>query len=128
MAKPLKIQTPLGKIYIENGILYADIQSTTIDLAMAKSHMELIQHQAGHLFQIPGVVDSTCVKPISKEVRDYFAKHETSAQTSAAAVILKSTLTRIAGNLFMQFNKPKYPMKFFTDRAKAVEWIREITR
>lgn len=121
------LQTPVAEVHLEDGILYTRLTNPSITLDDAKEHIRLSKERYGHLMPLPTIVDTTLSRNVSKEARDYFASADVSALTSCSAILLQSAFSRIAGNLFLQFNKPKYPTKLFTDKAKAIAWIREMT-
>ncbi len=46
----------------------------------------------------------------------------------AAAVVIKDDINNEIFNLFIDFNKPTYPIKAFDDFDKAYEWLKEETK
>jgi hypothetical protein len=72
----------------------------------------------------PVLVDMTNVKSMTREARLYFAGPETAAVQAAAALVIKSPLTRALGNFFMGLNKPLIPTRLFTSETDAVAWLR----
>ena len=63
-------------------------------------------------------------KPTKKEQRDFIAS-ELSSVVKAMALITSSPASRIIANLFFGFKPPAYPVKMFSDEAKATEWIKQ---
>ena len=56
--------------------------------------------------------------------RDAAASAEYFESVAALALHSKKMLEAIMGNLFLKINRPKVPTKFFDDREKALEWLR----
>lgn len=119
------IQTPMAEVYLEDGIIFMAFTHVDVTLEIAKAHVAVMHENFAHLFPLPVVVDTSKMRNVSKETRDFWASPENSQHTSCSAVLIQSAIARIAGNLYLQFNKPKYPTKLFTDKEKAVEWIRQ---
>lgn len=74
---------------------------------------------------MPRLVDIRLLKGASKEVRDYMGNDKTATgQISKAAILLGSAITKILGNIFIRFGKPPFETKLFTDRNKAIDWLK----
>lgn len=72
----------------------------------------------------PLLIDATEVKSITKEARDYFSMNNRESKVVAFAILIKSPLSKIIANFFMGLNKPRVPIKIFTEENKATEWCR----
>jgi hypothetical protein len=72
----------------------------------------------------PALVDMSDLKSMTREARLYFAGPETAKVESAAALVIKSPLTKAIGNFFMGLNKPIIPTRLFTTETEAVAWLR----
>ena len=72
----------------------------------------------------PLVVDIRDSNSIDKQCRDYYASDDYVRAYKACAILIGNEVSRIIGNFFMGFNKPKKTTKLFTDEAKAVEWLK----
>ncbi len=70
----------------------------------------------------PLLIDTTEIKSITKEARDYFSMKGRTSKVVAFAIIIKSPLSKIIANFFMGLNKPRVPLKIFNDIDKAEEW------
>lgn len=61
---------------------------------------------------------------VSREVRDYFARHpDNRAVTAAAAMVVQSALGRMIGNFFVGLNRSRFPQQVFDDELEARAWI-----
>ncbi len=64
------------------------------------------------------------VVSIKREAKELVASKDFKRQAVAQALLINSTGQKIVANFYLQFNKPHLPTKAFTDRDKALEWIR----
>ncbi|MDQ3048393.1 MAG: hypothetical protein M3R27_12660 [Bacteroidota bacterium] len=69
------------------------------------------------------IVDATSNASASKDARDYAAKIKPGDGRIAEALVITSTATKILGNLYINFNKPKIPTRIFSSEEKALEWL-----
>ncbi len=60
---------------------------------------------------------------IPKASRDY-SEQAFRGKIIAFAVLVKSGLSKIFGNMLMGFNKSDAPMKLFTNEEKAIAWLK----
>lgn len=60
----------------------------------------------------------------SKEHRDYFALPRAAKAISVGAMLVKSPITKIMGNMFINFTKPPYLVKLFTSEKDAMAWLK----
>ena len=63
------------------------------------------------------------VKTTSKEVRAFLSSAEGLQWCKACALIVDKGLSKMIGNLFLKFNRFGVPMKMFSEREKAMEWL-----
>lgn len=60
----------------------------------------------------------------SPEARAYIAKAESNPYASAEAYVIQSFSQKLVGNVYLQFNKPARPTRFFNSEEKAIEWLK----
>lgn len=128
MNQRLTLQTPLGEAYLEDGIIYTIIGAKEISLDMAKEHVRMLYEIWNDHLPAPVMSVLGDMKNISKETRDYLASEESTRNMRALALVVNSSLSKIVGNLFLQFSRPRIPNKLFTDKGKALEWLRQFKR
>jgi len=58
-------------------------------------------------------------------VREFYARR---AETKALALLIDSGFGRVAGNLFLSLNVPKFPTRLFTTEDDAVRWLKKVTK
>lgn len=118
------VETPYLKMWMEENILYA-VYTKNLDLTInvAKQCVsERIAFSEG--VSRVCIFDVTGVKSVTKEAREYLAS-EGAMYIKAGALLIKSALTRMLGNIFLLINKPYVPTKLFTDIKDAKEWLKQ---
>jgi hypothetical protein len=120
--------TDIAEVYVADGILYVKFLADELKIVETKAHIAAVKARFGEHLPLPGVIDNGKAKAASKEIRDYFASDEVGSVISASAIVMNSVVTKIAINLFLQFSKPKYPVKLFTEVDKAVEWANQFKK
>jgi len=119
------VATPTAKVWLgEDGIVrtnyFPNVEET---LADAKENIAtVVKVSKGKRY--PVLVGGRNVKSITREARAYYAGETTANAVYAAAILIGSPVSRMIGNFFMNFNKPKYPLKLFTSETDAIEWLK----
>lgn len=70
------------------------------------------------------LVNSGKYTTISKEALELSASPDFKQNTIAKALLIQELPHRIVGNFYMRFKKPAIKTKIFTDRAKALIWLK----
>lgn len=63
---------------------------------------------------------------INDDTRNYSASEEAAQYTLANAVLIDSLAKKILFNFYLKFNKPVRPIRAFTLRSNAFEWLLSI--
>ncbi len=64
---------------------------------------------------------------LSREARDYFARHpDNRAVTAAAAMVVQSAIGRMIGNFFVGLNRSRFPQQVFDNEGKARAWLASV--
>lgn len=119
-----KYSSPIANIHYKEGILYIKYLSADISLAELKAFVDDLLREFAEAIPVRILSDISAQKTPSKEVRDYLARPEIVKNLKASAIVANSTLSKIAGNLFLMFNRPNSPTKIFSDVAAAEAWLR----
>jgi hypothetical protein len=119
-----KVKTEYAQFWKEEGILYCTFsEKLDVDLHIAKACVrERINFSEG--ISYPCLIDMTNVRSVNKEAREYMAK-EGSQLIKAGALITKSSLARMIGNIFLAINKPAIPTKLFSEENAAIAWLKK---
>ena len=75
----------------------------------------------------PILVNLKEINSISKEARNHFSMQNHTPGVSAIAMLIKSPVSCIIGNIFLGFNKPVVPTQLFTRERAALSWLKQFT-
>jgi len=76
------------------------------------------------------LVNISQVKSVSRECRAFASSQDTHNFITRLALIVNSPVSRVIGNFFLGLNRPPFPLKLFTNKDEAINWlkIRRITQ
>lgn len=119
------VENDFMKFWIEDGILYSQFKKPTIgSLENIKVIIDL-RHEASAGEKQYWCYDFGGINSFDKESRDY-ADNNGQDYLHACAVILNSHITKFILNTFMRLKKPRVPLKGFTKKSEAVQWLNEL--
>jgi hypothetical protein len=61
----------------------------------------------------------------TKEAREYAAQESIRNRIKAQAIVLDNVATRIMANFYMKINRPRQPIKIFSDKKQAITWLQK---
>ncbi|MEO6302581.1 MAG: hypothetical protein ABIP51_05375 [Bacteroidia bacterium] len=70
------------------------------------------------------LVTSRHLSGVTKAAMELTARKDFAEQTIGKALLIESTGHKIVGNFYLRVNKPYIKTKIFSDREKAMEWLR----
>lgn len=112
------------RIIEEEGIFYMFYKIDKIDIEIAK---EIVAKRIQFTMESDALlfVDTSNLKSIDIESRDYFASKETFVNLRAIAIYANSNFTKFLSIFMLKINKSqtKLPRKLFFDKKKAVSWL-----
>lgn len=111
-----------------DGIIHLEIKD---DVEVAEEDIREMNAAVGKIGEgrkYPNLITVGKYTSVSKEARDFAASEEANIFTLADGYVLHSFHQKILGNFFMKFNKPKVPVRFFTEENEAVEWLKEFLK
>jgi hypothetical protein len=59
----------------------------------------------------------------NRRARKYYVSEEASRLKLAMAMVTRSSIQRMAGNLFLKLSKPPYPTRIFASTPEAIVWL-----
>lgn len=71
------------------------------------------------------LIDSGMMTHITKEARELLASKEFAQNSIAKALLVRSLGHRIVGQFYIRVNKPHVKTELFTDREKAIKWLKK---
>ncbi|MBJ6119024.1 hypothetical protein JAO76_12525 [Pontibacter sp. BT310] len=114
-------------MFIEDGILYIHYkQIENLDQHVAEDCVRARKAFTENK-DYPCLVDVISIKNFTKEARDYFA-NEGNEGIIANAILINSTVTKMMANFYIMVNKPTNPTRMFTDKAIALEWLKQFSK
>jgi len=114
--------TPIGEMWLEDGILWHRIDSETVSEEDARDVLRIVGELTGGR-PAPAVVDMRSIGFASKEARQKFAGSPESSYEIATGLVVSSSSSRIMAQAFLKLSKPDRPVGVFTDMAEAREWV-----
>jgi hypothetical protein len=59
-----------------------------------------------------------------REARAYYVSEEAAKYKIGMAMLAKSPMQRMLGNIFFRINRPPYASKLFSEEANALSWLK----
>ena|ERR1700741_449371 len=107
----------------ENGILCSIAKNVSQTVSEAKETMIAFKEIVGDR-KVCMLSDNSDSPPVNKEMRDYAAEVIPDL-VKAIAIMSRSSVGKMAANLFFSLKKQPYPVKFFNDEKEAKEWLKQ---
>lgn len=123
--EPKKITTSKFEVtLLENGIVENYIKAGIVVEAEDLEELKKISSDlAGHKpYMI--LVTSGELASFSKEARELSASKAFITNAEAKAIVVDSIAKKIIGNFYLKVNKPYLQTRLFSDREKALEWLK----
>ena len=93
-----------------------------INLEVAKEIVRVRQELSNYSPVLALIFNQGVVK-MDKKAREYFASMEGVKGIIAAAIVVGSPFTTFLANFFVSVNKPKMPVRVFSDAGDALKWL-----
>lgn len=108
---------------VENKVLELVFnRPTDLDISMALDTVDKRRVVTNNK-KVGVLITSKNLKSITKEARDYLSSNKSSDGLQAAAIVTESRIASVIANVFVYYNKPPLPIKIFSDKQKAVDWL-----
>jgi hypothetical protein len=115
------------KAWIEDDIIYGEYAyNLEMTLTIAMETVKIRRNLAGEK-PYPIIIDLHNLRSITKEARDFLAKGKAVESVIAIALISRTNLHKMIGNLYLTFSKPPVPTRLFNDKTEARVWIKQFT-
>lgn len=73
------------------------------------------------------LVTSTNFNSITAAARRITSSSEFVKRSLGKAMLVHNTATKLVAEFYIRVNKPAMPTQIFTDRKKAIDWLKELT-
>lgn len=111
-----------AEIWIEDGIVFNIYKpNLVLTLEVAKKLVE-DRLRVSNGVSRPLFADISELISVDRKARRYLSK-EGGELVNAGAFLVTSPISKFAGNVFMKIDKPTVPMRLFTSKDKAIEWL-----
>ncbi len=74
--------------------------------------------------KFPVLIDAGEFASVDKEVRIFSASAESNIYTLADAIAYCSLAQKLIADFYVKHNKPVVPTQIFSDKAKAIQWLK----
>ena len=117
------IDNEYNKIWINNGIMYAEYKpNTVVTLEVARNQVKDRQELAqGKAYPICGGIIN--LKKVSNNAREYLGTDEAMKGVICFAIVTSNPLQKMFGNFYLTFKKSVIPTKLFYSNDEAIRWI-----
>ena len=120
-----ELENDFIKFWIEDGILYSRFKKiSVIDLEKIKGIIDL-RTQISEGEDQYWCYDFDKIKSYNKDARDYAEIHGQD-HLKGCAVVFNSHIAKFVLNTFMTLKKPLIPLKGFTKKEEAVNWLKRL--
>jgi hypothetical protein len=110
----------------DDGILRCRIKPT--DLHTLEDAVENVRARLGLIGEarVPTLLDARATGAITRQAREHYTGPETARMTLGMAMLVGSPIGRIIGNFLIQVNRPRFPIRLFSDESEALRWLAEL--
>lgn len=120
-----ELENEFMRFWIDDEILYSEFKFPLgMDLDKIKKLIET-RHAISGTDKQYWCYDVAGGKEFSKECRDYVDIYGQEL-LHACALVIDSHIQKFLFNTYMKLKKPNIPFQVFTNRTKAVTWLREM--
>jgi hypothetical protein len=118
------LDTAYIRLELEDDILVATYKKgnkITVEVArdIVQARVKFTENRSvGVLLCNQGVISFT------KDARSYLSSPEGTRGIKAAAILTDTAATVMIGNFFIKVNQPPIPVKLFSNRVRAMEWLK----
>ncbi|MBN1850850.1 MAG: hypothetical protein JW932_19945 [Deltaproteobacteria bacterium] len=118
-----KIRVRIAEIQLcEDNLIHIDILPKA-EMVLEDSHEiydTVMKISDGKLY--PLLIDCRSIVSMERDARKRFSNEDV---VSAVALLVETPLSKIIGNFFVGLNKTTVPLKLFSSKTNALEWLEE---
>lgn len=121
-----RVKTSVSELYLdENGIIHVSfpIKDSKISLGDAREMYEKRVELSGNNMQQLLLSDMRTDPKPSREAQNFLRSQRVIDSTKAVAMLVGGTASKLLGNFFLGFSKKGYPVKLFTEKEDAINWL-----
>ncbi len=106
----------------EDGVLHCSCLEAPVSHESMVETVAIVKEKIGSR-KVCLLIDATYSQFMDKTTATY-AAHEFAGPGKAVAVYSKSTLGALSANAFFHFYPQKFPLRFFNEKEKALQWLK----
>lgn len=119
------INNDIVNIYFQEGVIFASYKpKLAIDLEIAKKTSQYRKQISERRGPMPVLADIRNLGKVSDEAREWLATKEANDMIPAMAILTNNPIQNLLANFYLMFSKPPMPTKLFTDKDKALRWLK----
>ena len=122
-----EVENDFIKFWIEDNILHSQFKKPTIGTLENIKAIISLRHEVSAGEKQYWCYDFGGIKSFDKVARDYADKHGQD-NLHACAVVLNSHITKFIVNTFMLLKNPVVPLRGFTKKSEAINWLNELKK
>lgn len=119
------VETEHVKYWLDEGVLNATFSRNlviSLDLAQKLVDMRLTFCEGK---SYPVLMDISYIASVDTASRKYLSSEKAMQHILAGGFLCQSLVSKLIGNIFVRIDRPKIPTRIFTDRNKAVTWLKQ---
>lgn len=120
-----EVENNFIKFWIEDNILHSQFKKPTDGTIENIKAIIDLRHQISDDKKQYWCYDFNGIKSYEKDARDYAEKNG-QQDLYACAAVLNSHIAKFILNAFMVLKKPTVPLKGFTKKNEAINWLNEL--
>jgi hypothetical protein len=122
------VTTRTARIWLaEDGIMrYETLPDAEDSLADIQTGVAAVWQLSGQA-PVPLLVDLAGSRAISREARAYLSSDAAARTTCGVALLANSPVSRIIGTFFFTINRPPFPLRLFTSKTQALDWLHHLS-
>lgn len=115
------------QVWLEEGILFFIYQpELKISLTIARQTVQ-DRLKVSNGVTRPVIADIRNLKHVDDDARDYLASKEAGVNINSLAVVTNTPIQNLFANFYLKLSRPPMPTQLFTDREKALRWLKLYT-
>jgi hypothetical protein len=120
----LKRETDVIILELEDDFLIATYKKgIRIDLEVARQVVhDRLEFTGGR--PVVALIENLGVISVTKEARAYFSSALGISGIKAVAILYNNPTAAILGNFIVRVNRPQIPVRLFSNRERAIGWLR----
>ena len=124
MMNKIDYETRTGKEWLRDDGISHYVYHSGVKITLEDAKEIGAKHlEAASGIRYPILVDMKNILGLDNDARKYFSANDFYL---AVAMLIESPVSRVIANFFIGISKPPAPIKMFTSKEKAIEWLKRL--